>query len=163
MAKAWLAELLSELHRESLKPAGFRKERSTFSRDRRAYTERFNFQGSSWSSWVETLFYLNVGVEFAEFGPADRDWVYFKRTHWACRIDELVPGAPDDWRCGEATDRAALKAQLAELVTRASEQIAARLPELRAAYLAWIAPRAKARGVRAQHSPGKRGERNPPR
>ena len=50
MAKAWLAQLLSELHRESLKPAGFRKEGNTFSRDRGSYTERFNFQGSSWSN-----------------------------------------------------------------------------------------------------------------
>src|SRR5688500_18080618 len=113
MAKAWLAGLLSELHRESLKPAGFRKEGNTFSRDHEVYTERFNFQGSSWSSWAETLFYLNVGVEFSEFGPAERDWVYFRRTHWAGRIDELVPGAADDWRCGATTDRAALKAQLA--------------------------------------------------
>ena len=143
MAKAWLAELLSELYRESLKSIGFRKEGSTFSRDYGAYTERFNFQGSSWSSWAETLFYLNVGVEFAEFGPAEQDWVYFKRTHWAARIDELLPGSPDDWRCGDTTDRAALKAQLVELVSRACEWIAARLPELRAAYLARIAPRSK--------------------
>src|SRR5262245_17391457 len=98
MGKAWLAELLSELHRESLKPAGFRKERNTFSKVCGAYTLRFNFQGSSWSSFAETVFYLNVGVEFAEFGPAEQNWVYFKRTHWAGRINELLPGAPDDWR-----------------------------------------------------------------
>ena len=91
MANAWLAGLLSELHRESLKPAGFRKVGSTFSRDREGFVERFNFQGSSWSSAAETLFYLNVGVEFAEFGPAERNWVHFKRTHWAALIEELVP------------------------------------------------------------------------
>jgi hypothetical protein len=141
MAKAWLVRLLSELHRESLKPAGFGKEGSTFSRDRGEYVERFNFQGSSWSSAAETLFYLNVGVEFAEFGLAEQGWVYFKRTHWGCRVDELVPAAPDDWRCNATTDRAALRAQLAELVVRASGQIAARLPELRAAYLARVTRR----------------------
>lgn len=102
MAKAGLAGLLSELHRESLKPAGFGKDRNTFSRDRGGYIERFNFQGSSWSSAAETLLYLTVGVEFAEFGPAERDRVYFKRTHWAGRVDELDPGAPDDWRDSEA-------------------------------------------------------------
>lgn len=91
MAKVWLTKLLSELHRESLKPAGFSKDGRTFSRDRGEYVERFNFQGSSWSSAAETLFYLNVGVEFTEFGPAEQDWMYFKRTHWAARVDELVP------------------------------------------------------------------------
>ena len=141
MAKAWLASLLSELHRESLKPAGFRKQANTFSRDRGAYVKRFHFQGSSRSSWGETLFYLNVGVEFAEFGPAEQNWVCFRWTHWADRVAQLVAGAPDDWRCGEATDRAALKAQLACLVSSASEQIAVRLPELRAAYLARVARR----------------------
>lgn len=140
MANAWLASLLSELHRESLKPAGFRKEGSTFSRDHGGFVERFNFQGSGWSSAAETLFYLNVGVEFPEFGPAEGNWVYFKRTHWAARIDELVPGAPDEWRCGEETDRVALKAQLAKLVLKASEKIEARLPKLRAAYKVRVAP-----------------------
>jgi hypothetical protein len=144
MAKAWLASLLSELHRESLKAARFRKEGSTFSRERDGYVERFNFQGSNWSSSVETLFYLNVGVEFAEFGPAKHNRVYFKRTHWASRIEELVPGAPENWRCGEATDRAVVRAQLAMLITTASEQVAARLSELRAAYLARVARRATA-------------------
>jgi hypothetical protein len=141
MAKAWLTGLLSELHREFLKPAGFRKEGSTFSRDRGEYTERFNFQGSGWSSPGETLFYINVGVEFAEFGAAEQDWVYLRRTHWAGRIDELVRSAPDDWRCDEETDRTSLKRQLAELVARASERMAARLPALRAAYLARVTRR----------------------
>ncbi|MGL6076986.1 MAG: DUF4304 domain-containing protein [Fimbriiglobus sp.] len=141
MSKTWLAGLLSELHRESLKPAGFRKETNTFFRDHDGYTERFNFQGSSGSSADETVFYLNVGVEFAEFGPATQNWVYFKNTHWACRVDTLVQTAPDVWRCDGKTDRAALKTQLAELVAQASEQIALRLPELRDAYLAGIALR----------------------
>lgn len=139
MAKAWLAGLLSELHRETLKPAGFRKEGSTFYRDREGYVERYNFQGSSWSSADLTAFYLNVGVEFADHPAAESDWMYFRRAHWACRVDKLVRGAPKDWRCGVATDRTALKAQLAALVLAASEQVAARLPELRATYLERLA------------------------
>lgn len=91
MAKEWFSGFLSLLHREHLKRAGFTKEGTTFSRDRGDYVERFHFQGSSASSETETRFYLNVGVEFAEFGPAERNWVYFKRTHWAARIGKLVP------------------------------------------------------------------------
>lgn len=136
MARAWLAGLLSELYRESLKPVGFRKDGGTFSRNRGEYVERFNFQGSSWSSAAETLFYLNVGVEFAEFGPAESNWICFRRTHHACRVDELVPDAPEDGRCSEATDRVGLKRQLTELIDGASETIVARLPEWRRAYLA---------------------------
>jgi Domain of unknown function (DUF4304) len=135
VAKAWLAGFLSELHRDRLKTLGFGKERSTFSRDRGEYVERFNFQGSMGSSAAETRFYVNVGIEFVEYGPAETNWVYFKRTHWACRIDELEPEAPKDWRCSSETDTTALKAEVAALIESASKSLASRKEEFRKAYL----------------------------
>jgi hypothetical protein len=135
VAKAWLAGFLSELHRDRLKALGFRKESNTFSRDRGEYVERFNFQGSMGSSAAETRFYLNVGIEFAEYGPAETNWVYFKRTHWAFRIDELNPEAPKDWRCSSETDITALKAEVATLIESASKSLASRKEEFRKSYL----------------------------
>ncbi len=139
MARAWLSSLLSELHREALKPAGFRKVGSTFSRDRGAYTERFNFQGSSGSTSIETLFYLNVGVEFSAYESTWRDWIYLRDVHWATRVEELVPEAPARWHCPLDVDRAALKVELAEIIRRASEEVARRIDELRAEYLERVA------------------------
>lgn len=131
---------------------GFRKEGNTFWRDRGGYIERFNFQGSSGSTWDETVFYLNAGVEFSDYEPATRNWVYFRNVHWADRIDELVPEAPPNWRCRPDTDRAALKRQLAELIQRASDEMACRNDELRAAYLARMARRSGARPNNATRS-----------
>lgn len=135
MARNWLAGFLSELHRDRLKAIGFRKEGNTFSRACGEYVERFNFQGSMGSSSTETRFYLNVGVEFAEYGPAETNWVYFKRTHWACRIGALDPDAPKDWRCNSETDIDTLKAEVANLIESASKKLALRLEEFRQSYL----------------------------
>lgn len=135
MAKAWLSTLLSELHREALKPAGFRKEGNRFSRDRGAYTERFQFQGSSGSTSQETTFYLNVGVEFSDRPSTYRDWIYLDHVHWATRIRGLIPESPESWRCRPETDRSALKLELAGLVGRASEKIERRIEKIRSEYL----------------------------
>jgi hypothetical protein len=135
LAKAWLSSLLSELHREALKPAGFRKEGSTFSRDRGAYIERYNFQGSSGSTPEQTLFYLNVGVEFSEYQSSPRDWIYLRNVHWATRVDELVPGTPERWDCRSDVDRATLKIELAEVIREASEEVARRIDVVRDEYL----------------------------
>jgi hypothetical protein len=142
MAKAWLSTLLSELHRETLKSAGFRKEGNTFSRDRGAYTERFNFQGSSGSTSVETLFYINVGVEFTEYESSYHDWIYMRNVHWASRVEELVPDAPERWHCPSDMDRTTLKIELAEVMRRSSEEMARRINEFRDEYLARAAERA---------------------
>ncbi len=141
MASDLLTRILSDLHRETLKPIGFPKERNTFSRNRGTYTERFNFQAGRGLMYGEGLFYLNVGVEFAEFGPGERDSGYVKGTHWGGRIDQLVPTAPAFWRYTEGVDKTALKAELTKLILAASEQIAIRLDELRAAYQAQVTRR----------------------
>lgn len=143
MAKAWLSSLLSELHREALKPAGFRKEGSTFSRDRGAYTERFNFQGSIGSTSEETLFYLNIGVEFSAYESSPRDWIYLRNVHWATRVDDLVPETPERWVCKSDVDRATLKTELAGVIRRASEEVARRIDEIRDKYLDRVARRAE--------------------
>jgi hypothetical protein len=139
--KDWLASLLSELHREFLKPLGFKKHRHTLSRDRETYVERFNFQGSASSSSQEKRFYLNVGIEFSDLEPGTRNWVYFPNTHWAVRVRELVDGAPEHWDCDESTDCGDLKRQLAQLIAKASESLANCAGEFRAIHTARVAGR----------------------
>jgi len=134
--KKWLPTLISELHAEFLKPIAFRKNGRTVSRDRGSYWERFNFQSSQWNgaggSW---RFYVNVGMEFKDLPPRRR-WSYCANTHWACRLEQLVPEAPHQWEFDDATDRAAVKQTLAHLLMQASGTLAGRADALRTEYVA---------------------------
>jgi hypothetical protein len=114
---------------------------STFSRDRGAYTERFNFQGSGGSTSEQTLFYLNVGVELSGYESSPRDWIYLRHLHWATRVDELVPGTPERWECGSDADRETLRIELAGVIRRASEELTRRIDEIREEYLDRVARR----------------------
>ena len=134
--KKWLPVLLSEFHREVLKPQGYRKEGKTFVRDCGSYKERYNFQGSSWNgSGVKWRFYLNVGLEFTDLEP-ERNWSYFANTHWATRIRSVVPDAPRWWEYSEKTNRAEIKKELAHLIGRASESLKAEASNTRSEYVA---------------------------
>ena len=133
--KAWLPTLLSELQREHLKAAGFRKDGRTFSRDREAYWERFHFQGSSWNgAGVRWRFYVNAGIEFKDL-PERRFWSHFAHTHWAGSVEHLVPEAPAQWEYDESTDRTAVKAHLATILIAASRVLDRRADTLRAEYV----------------------------
>lgn len=134
----WLSQLFAELHREHLKPLGFKKVRQTFSRDRGAYWERFNFQGSHWNAGDDWTFYLNVGVEFKDLGPP-RYCSYLVNTHWGGRVGALVPDAPNEWTGNIWMEAEPLKAQLHDFIVRASAVLAERADEFRAEYLARLA------------------------
>lgn len=86
----YVKEFFSSLHNTYLKPAGYSKERFTFSRDAGAYIERVQFQGSTWNAAGESWrFYINVGLQFKDIPPRspDRD---FPRTHVWERIGNIV-------------------------------------------------------------------------
>ncbi len=131
----WFSAFLSSLHREHLKGLGFRKEGRTFSRDRGAYIERVNVQGSSWSNADEKRFYLNCGLEFKDLAPAVADWSYFVGAHEAARAQTLVPSAAPHWNCSRVSDLDALKKELAAVIVAASEALAQRCEEFRTRYL----------------------------
>ena len=134
--KKWLSSFLSELHREYLKPKGFRKEGKTFLRDKGSHRERLHFQGSSWNgTGVRWRFYLNAGLEFPDLEPRGR-WTHFANTHWASRIKQVVPEAPVQWDYSEATDREALKKELVSIVCQASDRLALDAHSIREQYLA---------------------------
>jgi hypothetical protein len=130
-----LSTFFSQLHREHLKPRGFKKERYTFTRDAGAYVERLNFQRSAWSSAAEKRFYINVGIWFPEYAHDTSGSGYFSGNHWATRVESLVPEAPQHWDVHTATDPAALSAELARVIDAASRRLAARIGNCRDEYL----------------------------
>ena len=134
--KAWLDDFLGELHRTRLKPLCFKKVRRTFSRDRGQYWERFNFQGSAANcpGAEDWRFYINVGVEFKNV-PLRRDWSYFAQTHWAARLESVIPAAPSVWKYNEWTDEAEMAEKLETFMLEASAKIAAHLDGIHAHYL----------------------------
>ena len=132
MDRKWLDSLLSELYREEMKLLGFRKKGRTFSRERPTYFERFNFQGSTTSDFANDYgrFFINVGIEFRDLPPL-RYWSLFPHTHWACRVEQLVPDAPSQLEYGQATDRVSLKREIFSLLAASSKALSARAEELR--------------------------------
>jgi hypothetical protein len=115
-------KFFSDLHRQYLKPRGYRKVRHNFSRAMDGYVEHFGFQGSAYNDAAGAWrFYINVGVEFPELPRGN------------VRIADVVPGAPSDFDL-PASGHDALADRIAELVLRASESIAAQSPEIRRAF-----------------------------
>ena len=126
--KTLLNTLLSDVHREHLKPVDGR----TFSRDKGNYFERFHFQGSTqnYAGVEDWRFYINVGVEFKDLEPR-RWWSLFPHTHWATRIDALVSGAPSHWTYNLGTDREEFINEIAMLVNSASASMARDIDRIR--------------------------------
>jgi hypothetical protein len=126
-------DFLSRLHREYLKPRGYKKSRHTFSRDCGAFTERFQLQGSAWNEasgpW---RFYVNVGVEFHGVPPR-KPARGFPGTHCWTRIENLVPGAPVEYDLPLA-DQDAFAAAVSGYVKAASERLASGIGGVRSAY-----------------------------
>lgn len=139
-------QFLTDFHRTQLKPLGFKKKGHTLSRDKGGYWERLNFQGSSYNgpdfeSWT---FYLNIGVEFKELHSAEFDllprpepslfphgegvlpidhWTYFGGTHWAIRLNDLLPDAPNGWDFTHKSDVEELGKLIFDLWMEASRLI----------------------------------------
>jgi hypothetical protein len=83
-------ELGSLLHREFLKPMGFKKRGRSFFVLREEFEECYNIQGCSWNSGEEPWeFYLNVNVRFLDI-PTIPGLKY----HASGRSNGLLPGSP---------------------------------------------------------------------
>ena len=134
----------SELHRTHLKPAGFKKERRTFIRERPGFIERFQFQGSQWNDrnrpWV---FYINAGVQFPDLPRMQPD-MDFPHTHANDRIERILPmqeGFAGRWELSESNYEAML-ARLPPLLEQASavlEPLAKRIyPRCKAEGRQWL-------------------------
>jgi hypothetical protein len=138
--KNWIPTLLSELHKQYLKPLGFTKVRQTVSRDRGGYQEHFNFQSSRSNFGDERRFHLNVEIKFNDLDAGTQYWSYLTGgTHWAGWPRQLVKGAPEHWDCNPSTNRERLKEDLRDLILKASQRLAERASELKAEYIGRLA------------------------
>ena|SRR5207245_1692844 len=126
-------DFFAALHRVYLKPRAYRKVRHTFSREMDAYTERVQFQGSSWNdSTSPWRFYINFGVEFHNLPPRFpcRD---FPNTHCWTRIEGIVPSAPAQYDLpGRRFED--FSAEIAGYLETASQRVSRRIGRIRAAY-----------------------------
>ena len=111
----------SQLHGDYLKPLGYKKHRHTFVRELDGFTERVQFQGSSWndneSPW---RFYVNFGIQFHGLPPQapDRD---LPATHCWTRIDSIIVDAPKESNLTGVDDD--LARNIALLLDQASKRI----------------------------------------
>lgn len=135
-----VSQFFSRLHRDYLKPRGYKKVRHNFSREADGYTERVQFQGSAWNdSSRPWTFYINFGIEFASLAPRTpcRD---FPSTHCWTRIEYLVADAPDRYDIPDA-DTTGFAAEIAGYVARASEQVRVQISQIRRVYEQTHSPR----------------------
>ena len=132
-------DFFSRLHAAHLRRSGYTKERHTFTRELDGFTERIQFQGSSWNSGDSSFrFYVNFGVQFHDL-PArlpDRD---FRRTHCWARLESIVPEAPAQFDLSGDDDQ--LAASIAAYVDRASRRVAEDISSLRKRYEETRSPR----------------------
>jgi hypothetical protein len=128
-----LSASLSLLHKTVLKPAGFIKKASTFSRVHATHTELFNIQSSRWNGPWGRSFYVNCGLVFADL-PLEHPWHYLPGTQWADRIESVVSEAPASWDYSEET-MDAVQEKLGELVLQASNVMTRDLQKYRQCYL----------------------------
>ena len=88
-----ISRFFTELHKTTMKPLGFRKERHRFVRENGDRTEIVDFQGSSWNSregpW---RFYINIAIGFHDV-PHKAGKGLWSCAHACGRIGALVKDA----------------------------------------------------------------------
>jgi hypothetical protein len=122
----------ARLHQQHLKGLGYTKVRHTFSRKMDRYTERIQFQGSSWNSATEPWrFYINVGVEFDGLPTSSNKG--FPGTHCWARISSFASKAPEQY---DLVDTAIdlFADEIAGYLQAASQELARNADKVRAYY-----------------------------
>ncbi|MBL8125778.1 MAG: DUF4304 domain-containing protein [Pyrinomonadaceae bacterium] len=129
--RKWLDELASVLHRNYLKPIGFKKNARTFTRDQGEYLERINLQ-SGWSApgMKKWTYYVNVGVVFKGIPLAGMSFGQ-PNVHWSQRIETIVGGAYKIRRYSEEKDTDREATELAGYVIAASENVQKEIVNIR--------------------------------
>ena len=126
-------QFCARLHREHLKPIGFKKTRRTFDRQHVGWCEYYQVQGSAWnrsdSPWV---FYLNCGISFDGVSRRvpDSD---FPRAHAYMRCGFFVPDSRAQYDV-TAENETPLLEEVAVVVQRCSNYFSARHDALRELY-----------------------------
>jgi hypothetical protein len=127
-------EFTSLLHREYLKPIGFRKVRRTFSREHEKHIERYQLQGSAWNTdGMPWTFYLNCGITFIGLPRREPD-LDFPHAHASMRAGYFTDLALSKYDV--SYDRMALTAEnVLDAIKDVSRFFMRRCEHLRTAYL----------------------------
>lgn len=121
---------LSKLHKETMKPLGFKKQRFTFVRQLPERVEYINFQGSAWNQQKTWVFYINIAVEFSELASyREQSGAWFKRAHAWGRSDGIVPHTPKQFELDDSTYDVVFSS-ISTLIPKALEAIPEHLPIL---------------------------------
>ncbi len=112
------------------KARGFKKKALTFRRKHGQTEQVINFQLSHGNTAEEGSFYVNVGISFdavTTLGGATAGQVVIAgdAVHFAARLEELVPGTPEEWPVTARTDARALGARLGAALAPVMERLEA--------------------------------------
>lgn len=120
MTKTIGDNFVAQLHREHLKPVGFKKNRHTFVRSHDGYAEHYQIQGSAWND-PSTAWscYLNCGISFDGL-PARSPDKDFPRTHGWMRSGVFVKNARPQYDVTVANS-AVMAKEIAEVISRCSD------------------------------------------
>ncbi|MGW0174211.1 DUF4304 domain-containing protein [Rhodococcus sp. NPDC003322] len=115
--------------RPLLKGLGFRKRALVFTRVRDGLTDVVTLQRSSGNSGGHVRFYVNCGVYSTEFAAAIGDTVTERPREvdcqFRCRLDSLVPGAPQWYEIDDAAAAEPIGTALAAALETAASALAA--------------------------------------
>jgi hypothetical protein len=126
--------LASELH-EHLKPLGFLKRGSTFSRVRSGYAELFRIEGGRWNSGEEPwVFYVDIAARLDGIATNSNAKGLWREAHAVGRVSDLVGSAPPEFSV-TSTTVGPIAEELALIIGQAS----AALPS----FLIGVRPRAE--------------------
>lgn len=96
-------QLLILLHERFMRPTGFTRNGSTFSRDCEEYSEHFNFQGSAWNSSAGLWrFYVNCAISFPGI-PLKSAGAGLWKFHAHTRLRHLIKHAPSEFDVSDDT------------------------------------------------------------
>jgi hypothetical protein len=112
------------------KARGFRKKGLTFHRTHGQTTQVIHFQLSRGNTADEGVFYVNVGISFdavAALGGTTTGQVVIagEALHFGARLEDLAPGAPEEWAVTMQTDAHALGEQLGAALASVIDQLEA--------------------------------------
>jgi hypothetical protein len=126
-------EFTALLHREYLKPIGFRKNRRTFSREHEIHIDRYQLQASAWNTeGMPWTFYLNCGITFIGLPRREQDRD-FPLAHASMRAEYFTDLALSQYDV--TYERMALIAEnVRDVVNEVSGYFARRCEHLRASY-----------------------------
>ncbi|WFR62332.1 DUF4304 domain-containing protein [Paenibacillus amylolyticus] len=115
-----MQELFKKIINTDVKPLlakhGYSKKDLNFSKTAGNLVYKFNIQKSKYNSSSHVKFYINCSIHSTELAElqsvASSGAILEKQSHFTCRIEEIVPSAPDHYSLTPDIDSDALSKEL---------------------------------------------------